>query len=233
MTNEPKPKTDGSGRMFDAIATRYDLLNRLISLGLDKGWRRQLESQMPADGRILDAATGTADVAISMAERAGGRRVVGLDPSAQMLRVAAKKLESRSLTGQVDLMEGDAQRMNFDDDSFCGATMAFGIRNVPDRLQALRELKRVVAPGGPVAILELAEPSSGWLAPFARFHMHHVVPMLGALLSGRREYRYLQTSVSAFPPPEDFMKLMGSAGLRDLAVTRLSFGVAHLYLGHV
>jgi len=224
-------KADGSGAMFDRIAHRYDLLNRLMSFGLDRSWRTQLMKAMPSDGRILDVATGTADVAIAMAEKQRAREVIGLDPSRGMLDVGDIKIQKRTLTERVTLVQGDAQDMDFPDDHFAGATIAFGIRNVPDRLQGLREMTRVVEPGGPVAVLELSEPQGGLMAPLARFHVHHFVPLMGWLLSGRKEYRYLQTSVAAFPPARDFARMMEDAGLKDVQVKRMSFGVAHLYIG--
>jgi len=224
---------DGSGRMFDQIARRYDLLNRVISLGLDQRWRRQLLDAMPRDGEVLDVATGTADVALSIAQRHPATRLVGLDPSAGMLGVGREKVARRGLEARVRLEEGDALSMPYEDGRFAGSCVAFGVRNFPDRLRGLREMARVTRPGGVVAVLELSEPRGGLLAPLARLHVHHVVPWLGALLSGNSEYRYLQRSVAAFPPPAEFCGLMEAAGLRDVRVTRMPFGVAHLYVGVV
>ncbi|MBL4849065.1 MAG: ubiquinone/menaquinone biosynthesis methyltransferase [Planctomycetes bacterium] len=217
----------GSGAMFDAIAERYDLLNRILSLGLDQSWRRQLvEALGPDPKHVLDVATGTGDVARAIAARYPRATVIGLDPSGGMLRAGAEKF-----TGAVSAVQGDGQVLPFPDDAFSSASIAFGIRNVPDRSLGLREMRRVVVPGGPVAILELGEPRGGLLAPFARFHVRHVVPTIGALLSGKREYRYLQSSVAAFPPPEEFVAQMEAAGLKEVSATRLGFGAAHLYLG--
>jgi len=224
-------KVDGSGAMFDRIAQRYDLLNRLMSMGLDRSWRRQLIAGMPSNGDVLDIATGTADVALSIAHARTGAHVTGLDPSAGMLAVGQAKIMRAQLEDRVLLVEGDAQALPFEDDHFAGVTIAFGIRNVPDRMQALREMARVTCSGGPIAILELSEPEGGILAPFARFHVHHVVPWMGWLLSGHREYRYLQASIEAFPPAAEFADRMRSAGLVDVEVTRLTLGTAHLYVG--
>lgn len=223
----------GSGAMFDAIAPRYDLLNRLISLGIDQRWRRRtVRSLGPAlAGRVLDLATGTADLAILIAKEAPAASVVGLDPSEGMLALARDKVRARGLDERVSLTAGDAQVLPFENGSFDGVTMAFGIRNVPDRAKALREMVRVLRPGGRVAILELGEPRSGPLAAVARFHVHTVVPALGALLSRAPEYRYLERSIAAFPPPEEFTALMRDAGLVEVAFEALSFGVCHLYLG--
>lgn len=228
-----EPRADGSGRMFDRIATRYDLLNRLMSFGLDKRWRRLLIDSLalgPA-AEVLDVATGTADVAIAIAEAHPDARVVGLDPSDAMLAVGRDKVAGAGLAERVQLVAGDAQHMaDFADDRFDGACISFGIRNVPDRERALAEMARVTKPGGRVGILELAEPRDGWLAPAARFHIHTVVPRLGAWISGDAEYAYLAKSIEAFPPPEVFSERMAASGLDVLAVTPMSFGAAHLYV---
>jgi demethylmenaquinone methyltransferase/2-methoxy-6-polyprenyl-1,4-benzoquinol methylase len=223
----------GSGAMFDGIAPRYDLLNRLMSFGLDRGWRKKTVRALAlAPGaRALDLATGTADVAMAIARTHPDCRVVGIDPSLGMLEIGRRKLADQNLADRITLQAGDAQALDLDDDSFDGVCIAFGIRNVPDRARALAEMARVTRPGGRVAILELSEPQRGLLAPLARFHIRRLVPRLGALLSGSNEYRYLQRSIAAFPPPEEFADLMRAAGLDVLAVTPLSFGVCHLYVG--
>jgi demethylmenaquinone methyltransferase/2-methoxy-6-polyprenyl-1,4-benzoquinol methylase len=218
--------------MFDAIAPRYDLLNRLMSLGVDQRWRRKTVAALrtPAGGRILDLATGTADLAIALARHYPTARVDGLDPSAKMLAIGREKLARVGLAERVTLSDGIAESLPFPDRTFDGITIAFGIRNVPDRPTALREMARVTRPGGRIAILELTEPTGGVLGPLARFHVHEVVPRLGALLSGAREYRYLQESIAAFPPADVFAETMRFAGLEVLAVEPLTFGVAHLWV---
>jgi len=229
----PRP-ADGSGAMFDRIAPRYDLLNRLISLGLDQGWRKKLVRAVGAagsPGRVLDVATGTADVALAVARAYPDARVTGLDPSAGMLEVGRRKAAAPVLAGRVDLVPGDAQALPFPASRFDASCVAFGIRNVPDRALGLREMARVTRPGGPVVVLELGEPQSGLLAACARLHVRHVVPTLGAWLSGSSEYRYLASSVAAFPPPEAFADLMRSVGLQDVRWERLSWDAAHLYVG--
>lgn len=222
----------GSGAMFDAIAPRYDLLNRVLSLGIDQGWRRRTVSalRLAPGARVLDLATGTGDLAIQIARREPAASVVGLDPSTRMLAIGQSKVEAAGLGARVTLILGDAQRLPFADGSFDAITMAFGIRNVPDRPRALAEMARVLRPGGRVAILELSEPRSGLMGHLARIHVHHVVPRLGALLSGAREYRYLQQSIAAFPSPEEFAEVMRQSGLAVIEVTPLSFGVAALHV---
>ena len=176
----------GSGEMFDKIAARYDMMNRVLSFGLD--------------------------------------------PSREMLAVAEQKIAKRQLAGRVTLVHGDAQSLPYGDAELDATTIAFGIRNVPDRAQGLRELARVVRPGGRVAVLELGEPRRGVMSAAARFHTHHVVPRLGALLSGAREYRYLEKSIAAFPPRDDFAAMMRASGLEVILAEPLTFGVCTLYV---
>jgi demethylmenaquinone methyltransferase / 2-methoxy-6-polyprenyl-1,4-benzoquinol methylase len=226
----------GGGAMFDAIAGRYDLLNLVLSMGLDRLWRRRLLASLGPlnDGdRLLDVASGTADVAIALGRRAANVQVVGIDPSAGMLAVGRSKIDKAGLADRVTLQVGDAQALPFADGHFAAATIAFGIRNVPDRALGLREMARVVRPGGVIAVLELGEPRAGWLAPLSRFHVHHIVPRIGALVSGQRAYRYLQSSIAAFPSPEAFVAQMTAAGLLEVHVRPMFPEVAHLYVGRV
>jgi demethylmenaquinone methyltransferase/2-methoxy-6-polyprenyl-1,4-benzoquinol methylase len=218
--------------MFDNIADRYDLLNRIISLGIDQSWRRKtVDALKLSDGaHALDLATGTGDLALMIARRAQGCRVTGVDPSTGMLGVGLVKVAEADLKDRIELLAGDAQALPFEDNTFDGTTIAFGIRNVPDREQGLREMARVTKPGGRIAILELSEPEGGFMAPFARFHVHTLVPWVGSLLSGAKEYRYLQKSIAAFPPAREFAETMKSCGLDVLEMTPLTFGVAHLYV---
>ncbi len=223
---------EGSGAMFDGIAHRYDLLNRLISLGIDQSWRRKTVKALSLGpgSRVLDLATGTADLALLVARSEPGAHVVGLDPSERMLEVGRKKVSREKFEDRIELVVGDAQKLPFPSRSFDGICMAFGIRNVPDRGAALREMNRVTRPGGRIAILELSEPEKGLMAGLARFHIHTVVPQVGALLSGSREYAYLQRSIAAFPPAAEFTKQIAAAGLAPVETESLTFGVCHLYV---
>ncbi len=218
--------------MFDEIAGRYDLLNRLMSMGIDQSWRRKTVAAMalPSHARVVDLATGTGDLALMIARLHPDAEVIGSDPSNRMLEVGAEKVERAGLTGRVRLERGDAQALPYEDNSFDGCCMAFGIRNVPDREAALSEMARVTKPGGRVAVLELGEPSVGWLSPLARFHVRKVIPRLGGMLSGSREYRYLQESIAAFPPAREFADLMGACGLHVLEVKPLTFGACTLFV---
>jgi len=234
VTAEPSAviPTGGSGAMFDRIARRYDLLNRLMSFGIDRRWRRKTVAALELEPgyRVLDLATGTADLAIAVARSTAGVTVVGVDPSNGMLAVGERKVARARVDDRVSMRHGDAQRLDFPDDSFDGVCIAFGIRNVPDRPRALREMARVTRPGGRIAILELAEPRGRILGRLARFHVHTIIPRLGALISGAREYRYLQDSIARFPPHEEFAALMGDNGLDVLRVRPLTFGVCCLYV---
>jgi len=223
----------GSGEMFDRIAARYDLMNRIISLGIDQRWRRRTVDALALKpgARVLDLATGTGDLAMMIARRHPEVTVEGIDPSAGMLAEGERKVAAAALGARVKLRRGDAEHIDAEDGSVDGISMAFGIRNVVDRPKALREMARALKPGGRVAILELSEPKRGLLGTLARVHIHHVVPTLGALLSGAWEYRYLQRSIAAFPPAEEFAETMRASGLRVERAEPMTFGVVHLYVG--
>ncbi len=239
----------GSGRMFDRIARRYDLLNRVLSLGLDQRWRRRTADalELRPGHRVLDLATGTGDLALAILRHCPGASVVGLDPSAAMLARAREKLgRPRARNGgqdpaagpseepaRPDLGVGVAEELPFAGGAFDAVTIAFGLRNVPDRERALREMARVTRPGGRIAILELGEPRGPVLGRLARLHIHVLVPRLGALLSGAREYRYLEKSIAAFPPPDEVLEMMRRSGIEPLAALPLTFGVCHLFVGRV
>lgn len=237
MSSVDKPESTttnlGSGAMFDAIAARYDTLNRILSLGMDQGWRRKAVAALALrpGARVLDLATGTGDLAISIAETHPDCTVVGVDPSRNMLAEGVRKVGDLKLSERIEMLEGDAQALPFEDAIFDGVTIAFGIRNVPDRLQGLREMARVTREGGRIAILELSEPRSGVMGVLARTYVHEIVPRVGGLLSGAKEYRYLQRSIAAFPPADEFARMMEQAGLQVLETSALTFGVAHLYVG--
>jgi demethylmenaquinone methyltransferase/2-methoxy-6-polyprenyl-1,4-benzoquinol methylase len=218
--------------MFDQIASRYDLLNRLMSMGIDQSWRRKTVAAMelPSDARVLDLATGTGDLAMMIARLHPDASVVGSDPSTRMLEVGIEKVARGGLGDRVELQVGDAQALPYENDSFDGCCIAFGIRNVPNRRAALAEMARVTKPGGRVAVLELGEPSVGWLSPVARFHVRKVIPRLGGMLSGSREYKYLQESIAAFPAAEEFAGQMEASGLNVLEVKPLTFGACNLFV---
>jgi demethylmenaquinone methyltransferase/2-methoxy-6-polyprenyl-1,4-benzoquinol methylase len=221
--------------MFDAVAPVYDLVNRIVSFGVDGRWRRAAVRALAADGgrprHVLDVATGTADLAIAAARAYAGSRVVGVDPSAVMLAKGREKVARARLEGRVALAEGDARALAFPDDTFDAAAIAFGIRNVPDRPRALAEMRRVVRPGGRVVVLELGEPTGGITGFFARLHVHRVIPGVGHLFARGRAYRYLAKSIEAFPSPPAFAASMVEAGIEVREVRPFAFGACVLFVG--
>jgi demethylmenaquinone methyltransferase/2-methoxy-6-polyprenyl-1,4-benzoquinol methylase len=215
--------------MFGAIADRYDLMNRVMTLGQDVRWRRYAadRAELRAGDTAIDAATGTGDLAFELARRVvPGGEVVGVDFAAPMLALARRKARGRDLPVRFEL--GDAMRLPFRDGTFAAATCAFGIRNMDDRPGALREMARVVRPGGRVVILELTPPHN----ELARRYMDEVIPRLGQLIAGAREaYTYLPESVQDFPDPQTLGRLMLAAGLSSVKYRLLNFGTIALHWG--
>ncbi len=215
--------------MFDSIAPRYDLLNRLLSAGRDIAWRRFAVKKLLTSrgGVYLDVATGTADVALEIVRQSPSCRVVGLDFAERMLDLAKNKTAGKP----IDLVRSDALAMPFPDSTFHGSIVAYGVRNFPDRLQGLKEMARVVKPGGRVVVLEFSTPS-GLLGDVYRLYFHHLLPRVGGLLSGNREaYSYLHHSVEAFSPPQTFCDMMVEAGLARIRSLPLTFGITMCYVG--
>lgn len=221
--------------MFDAIAGRYDLLNRVLSAGVDRRWRRQAIRSLRLTGRerVLDLCTGTADLAIAArTARPGAARAVGVDFSAAMLGVARSKLGRRHLTDSVSLVRGDATRSPLTDRSVDAVTVAFGIRNVEDTAAACAEIRRVLVPGGRFAILEFAIPTTPGVRTAYLWYFNHVLPRVGRLVSRHTAaYRYLPASVGVFTPPGEFVDLLRRSGFADVVAEPLTFGIVFLYTG--
>jgi demethylmenaquinone methyltransferase/2-methoxy-6-polyprenyl-1,4-benzoquinol methylase len=270
-----KPPTDhGKGTMFDLIANRYDFTNRILALNMDIGWRKRMIAEVTLNGqlfhgindessvKVLDLATGTADVAILFAKEYLNANVdtstkrdleiLGVDPSINMITVGREKISKENLGKQITLDLGDARNLKeLENNFFDAATMSFGIRNVPEKEQALCEIHRVLKKeningnggqtGAKFGILEFSEPAedSGVMGAGAKFFIRYVVPVLGAILSGApRDYMHLQNSIKEFPSPKEFAALMeglscgedGGGSFRVDELIQMNFGSVQLYL---
>jgi demethylmenaquinone methyltransferase/2-methoxy-6-polyprenyl-1,4-benzoquinol methylase len=209
--------------MFDRIAPVYDVMNRVMTAGLDRRWRAETARAVVRPGdRVLDACCGTGDLALAC-EEAGGR-VTGLDFSERMLERARRK------SGRVEWLQGDALELPFEDRSFDSATVGFGVRNLEDLERGLEELCRVLRPGGRLGVLEITRPR-GLLAPFYRGWFDGIVPLLGKLLPGGAAYSYLPASVRRFPGPEDLARLLRQAGFEDVRYRLFAGGIVALHTG--
>jgi len=219
--------------MFDSIAPRYDLLNHVLSAGMDRGWRDQAVDALalPANARVLDLCTGTGDLAIATVHRAAGATVVGIDFAGEMLRLALAKTRDASLDRRIRLVRGDATRIPLADRSCDAATIAFGIRNVAEPQQALAELARVLKPGGRLAILEFGQPRIPGIRTMYAWYFRYLLPLVGRLISKHQSaYSYLPASVGAFPPPSEFAKTLSATGFSHVRAVPLTFGIVYLFV---
>lgn len=222
--------------MFGQIAGRYDLLNHLLSLGIDRRWRRRtVRLAAPAgDAPILDVCTGTGDLALAYWHAGpGSRRVVGADFCRPMLAIAREKCRRAGASRQLDLVEADAVSLPFPRDTFQVVCVAFGLRNVSDTGRGLAEMVRVCRPGGRVAVLEFSMPRGRLLRALYGWYFHRLLPRIGQAVAKNRQeaYNYLPASVGEFPQAEAMCRRMEAAGLDRVECHRLTFGVASLYLG--
>jgi demethylmenaquinone methyltransferase/2-methoxy-6-polyprenyl-1,4-benzoquinol methylase len=223
-------------RMFDAIARRYDALNHLLSLGLDRRWRRRAVTELGLTGRehVLDLCTGTADLAVEAATSASGcaESVVGVDFAGEMLRRALAKLQRASLTGRVRLTRADVTRLPLRDSAFDAAMVAFGIRNVLDPRAACRECARVLRPGGRLVILEFGFPTIPGVRTLYAWYFRYLLPFVGRFVSRHGDaYSYLPASVEAFPSPDAFADAVRASGFDSVRHVPLTFGIVYLYIG--
>src|SRR5262245_46859343 len=219
--------------MFDAIAGKYDFLNHLLSAGIDRRWRKQAIRALALTGseRVLDLCTGTGDLAIAAIDaRPGAARVVGVDFAAAMLNVGTTKLRERHLDRAVALIRGDATRVPVATASVDAVTVAFGIRNVEDPALACAEIFRTLAPGGRLAILEFAMPSTPLIRGAYQWYFKHVLPGIGRVVSRHNAaYAYLPASVGAFATPDEFAKILRQQGFAEVRTSPLTFGIVYLY----
>ncbi len=222
------------GEMFDRIAPTYDFLNHLLSLGRDFAWRRRAAGLIGGEGlKVADLATGTGDLLIALLrQRPDLTGAVGLDFSERMLRVFQEKLRNAGLADRVELLCADASATPFSDGTFDAVTMGFGIRNTRDALTTLREIHRILKPGGKALILEFSLPRNRVIRWCHLKYLRHGIPLIGAVISrDRQAYRYLNESIEAFHPPGEFCDLMRDAGFVQVSATSLTWGVASIYQG--
>ena len=231
VTAAPDKAPDRIAGMFDAIAPRYDLLNRLLSAGIDRRWRAAAVRSLQLTGRetLIDVCTGTADVALE-ARRGGAARVAGVDFAGSMLALGLRKVRAAGEGSRVALLRGDAMRLPFPDACADAATAAFGIRNVENADTACREMARVLRPGGRLAILEFSVPRVPGLGALYEWYFAQVLPRIGRLISGHTAaYSYLPASVGTFPAPPEFAALLEGAGFASVRAVPLTFGIVYLY----
>ena len=234
--------------MFDSIAADYDRLNHLLSLNVDKSWRRkaikvlrQPQGLSPVGEpvgpqgpgmKVLDLACGTGDFAIAIAKAIPEAHVIGVDLSDGMLAVMKKKVENLGLSEKISIENGDGENLHFGDNCFDGATNAFGIRNFEDKPKGLREALRVLKPGGKLIILELSRPENKIVRWFYDLYFLNILPRIGGKISGdKAAYSYLPASVKTFPRKKEFMTMMREAGFSHVTHKAFSFGICRMYMG--
>jgi demethylmenaquinone methyltransferase / 2-methoxy-6-polyprenyl-1,4-benzoquinol methylase len=228
-------QAESMGRMFDRIAPTYDVLNHLLSFGRDFSWRRRTADRIPKTRpiRVADLATGTADMLIAALQgHPNITEAVGLDVAGQMLEIGKQKVQRSGFSDRVRFVQGDLTQTPFEAESFDVVTMAFGIRNTPDPAATLREVHRILKPGGQALILEFSLPACPVMRRAHLIYLRLVVPLVGAVLSGDRQaYRYLNRSIEAFHKPDAFRSLMEQESFTQTAAIPLTGGIASIYEG--
>ncbi|MBK7885832.1 MAG: bifunctional demethylmenaquinone methyltransferase/2-methoxy-6-polyprenyl-1,4-benzoquinol methylase UbiE [Bacteroidetes bacterium] len=219
--------------MFDSIATRYDLLNKVLSAGIDKSWRKKAIDELIAikPNAILYIATGTADLALECM-RLKPAEIIGIDISNKMLDIGRHKIMAKGYQGIIRLEQADSEQLPYDDARFDAITVAFGVRNFEHLEEGLKEMYRVLRPGGKVVILEFSQPDRFPVKQFYNFYSYKVMPKIGQMLSKERSaYEYLPASVSAFPHGKNFLSILTKTGFKDTKSIPLTFGIASIYTG--
>ena len=230
------PKAEKIQQLFDSIAKDYDKLNHILSLGVDRRWRKRALKWIidgNEDKSVLDLACGTGDFSLEIARHSGdGTRVCGLDLSEGMLEVMRRKVSQAGLSGRISVEQGNCEAMRYADASFDRATIAFGIRNFENRELSLKEILRVLKPGGRLVILELSVPSNPVLSWFYCLYFKTILPWIGGLVSGEKTaYSYLPASVLNFPKKEEWMATMRACGYNNVMHKSFTFGICRMYIG--
>lgn len=227
-------KKEQVAEMFNSIAFRYDFLNRFLSVGIDVWWRKKAISQLRdlQPKRILDVATGTGDVALMTYKMLKPEKIIGIDISDGMLGFGRQKIEKLGLQHQIELLKGDSENIGFEDNSFDAITVAFGVRNFEHLEKGLKEMLRVLKPGGKLVILEFSKPKQPLFKSFYNLYMNHIAPAFGKLFSkNKNAYQYLNDSVQAFAEGETFLGIMNEAGFTNIYLKALSLGICTIYCG--
>lgn len=230
--NSAESKKEQVKNMFDAIAYRYDFLNRFLSAGIDVRWRkkaiRQLKRYRPK--QILDVATGTGDFALISYDILKPEKITGIDISNAMLDIGKKKIAKAGLQQQIELLNGDSEAILFDANSFDAVTVAFGVRNFENLEAGLQEIKRVLKPGGRLVILEFTRPSAPIIKEMYRFYMKFAAPKIGKAISKDKDaYQYLNDSVMQFPEKESFIHILNKSAYRNAFYKTLTLGICTIY----
>ena len=221
--------------MFDSIAPAYDFMNRAMTLGIDRWWRRVAVRMVGKTHpqHILDVATGTGDFAIDLYRKLQPQQVIGIDLSQGMLDVAQEKIARRGLSDAITVQQGDCLALPFEDGSFDAVTVAFGVRNFEHLLQGYKEMHRVLEPDGTLCVVELSTPRNRVVRWFYDLYTLHIIPWMGSLKSGDRSaYRYLPQSIAAVPQGDDMLAIMREAGFTNCKVKRLTLGTCSIYVGN-
>jgi demethylmenaquinone methyltransferase/2-methoxy-6-polyprenyl-1,4-benzoquinol methylase len=221
-------------RMFDSISWRYDLLNRILSAGVDIYWRKRAMRELKAlkPQLILDVATGTGDFAIQAVKSLDPEKIIGVDISIGMLDLGQKKIEERGLTGKIELRRGDSENLPFEENKFDAVIVAYGVRNFENLEKGLTEMLRVVKPGGKVVVLEFSKPYRFPFREFYGLYFKYVVPIVGRMVSkDKSAYDYLPESIHAFPRGTAFIEILDRLGYKNTACKPLTFGITSIYTG--
>lgn len=220
--------------MFNKIAPKYDLLNRLLSLGIDRSWRKKAISELNPDQHkhILDVATGTADMTLEINKQLQPEKIIGLDISSEMIAFGKKKIEKKNLSSLIQLEVGDSENMRFDDGSFDATTVAFGVRNFGDLERGLSEMHRILKPGGKIVILEFSRPLYFPFKQLFNLYFKYLLPLIGKITSkDKKAYKYLYESVQAFPDYDNFANILSQLGFRSVKWKALTLGICTIYTG--
>lgn len=238
MSQEVKPyrqegdKKSQVSSMFNRIAPYYDLLNRLLSLGIDRSWRKKAIAMLKEHDPkvVLDVATGTADLALETARQLPAEQIVGVDISTQMLDIGREKIAKKGLAKVIRLEEGDSENLPFENNTFDAITVAFGVRNFGNLEKGLSEMQRVLKPGGRLIVLEFSKPQTFPFRQIFNFYFKNILPLIGRVTSrDRKAYRYLYESVQAFPEGERFLSILTKTGFKSNRCIPLTLGVCSIY----